>query len=252
MIDVLAACVDMFQNTLMIMMALRILCVRIRPFRVCFAAFFGAAAAFTARYAPLSRSLLLLVWGMLAAAMMRIAAGRAKGISVMIQRTLTLLACAGFLGGVVLALEGVLGSLYAAHGVSTAAAGSVFVTCVRAGRAAQTVRSVHVRCIIAESVLEFDAMVDSGNTLRDYITHRPVIVAGEDAMIRKKLEGVPTRMIFADTAGGRLMMRMVIPKETIILTHRTQMHVHAALAFSPGMKAGMPALVPLALIQKEG
>ena len=188
----------------------------------------------------------------LAFSMMRIAAGAVKGFYGALRRTMTLLACAGFLGGVVLALEGALGSLMAAHAVSSVFAGAVFVGCLQAARAAQDTQRARVCCEIAGKAFEFEAIVDSGNSLRDYLTHRPVIVAGSDAEVMKAIEEANTRLIFADTAGGKAMMRMVVPKETIIRTGNKQRHVRAALAFSPGMKAGMPALVPSALLEKEG
>ena len=50
-------------------------------------------------------------------------------------------------------------------------------------------------------------MVDSGNCLRDYLTHRPVIVMPQARGYRLfGLENTPLRPIFADTAGGRQMM----------------------------------------------
>lgn len=248
----LAACVDMYQNTLMLLMALRILRVRIRPVRIGFAAFFGTIAAFATGYAHLSHGQGMLLSLPFAFMMMRIAAGAAKGTRDALRRTMTLLACAGFLGGVVLALAGALGSLPAAHTVSGVFAGAVFVGCLRAARTAQDAQKVYVRCEIAGKVFDFDAIVDSGNSLRDYLTHRPVIVAGINENMRKALEEINTRLIFADTAAGRVMMQMIVSEETSICVDNRWMRVHAALAFSPGMKAGAPALVPLALLEKEG
>ena len=246
------ACVDMFHNTLMLMMALRILCVRIRPFRVGIAAFFGTAVAFLAGFARLSRGQVVLLWAPLAWIMMRAAAGEPKGMGSALRRMLTLLACAGFLGGTVTALGGALGSLFAAHALSGILAGAVFVGCVQAAHAAQDTQKVHVRCVIEGESFHFDAIADSGNSLRDYLTHRPVIVTGETERLRNAFERRRTRLIFADTAGGRMMMRMIIPQETIVSAGKKRLLVRAALAISPGMQAEMPALMPTALLEKEG
>ncbi len=248
----LIVCMDMIQNTLMLLMTLRVLRVRIRPVRIGFAAIFGSAAAVATGYAQLTRGQTMLLWLPLALGMMRIAAGATGHAGRALRRALTLLACAGFLGGVVLALYGALGSLYAAHAASGVFAGAVFVGCMRAVQTARDACCAHVRCVIAGKTVAFEAIVDSGNSLRDYLTHRPVIVTGDSAALRKALTGINTRLIFADTAGGRMMMQMIIPTETTVCVGNAQLHVHAALAFSPGMKAGMPALVPAVLIEKEG
>ncbi len=56
-------------------------------------------------------------------------------------------------------------------------------------------------------------MLDSGNTLRDYLTHLPVIVLPEEAGRRRMgLSGAALRPIFADTAGGRQMMGVLTPQ----------------------------------------
>lgn len=243
--EALMLVIDIFQNTVALLMALRVLRVRIRPFRIVFAAIFGAAAAFSARIICLSRIQGMLAWLPVAACMMRIAAGAPwRGAAV-------LLACEGFLGGVVLALAGATGSLPLAHALSAAAAGAVFVNTMRAGRAARDTHRVRIRCMIGGREYAFDAIIDSGNSLRDYLSHRPVIVASMDALGRGEMEGLRTRPIFADTAGGRQMMQMILPEQTTIEDNKTCLRVEAALAFSPGLRKGAPALVPSALLDPQ-
>lgn len=243
---------DFCQNALAIMMALRILRVRIRLHFVCFAAFFGALAAFTAGIAGLSRRMRVLLWLPVALGMMRAAAGRPGGIRQALGRAAALLACEGFLGGVVLALYGATGSLAAAHALSAAVSGAVFVSAWRAGRAAGDVRRVRVICLVSGRKLDFDAIIDSGNSLRDYLTHRPVIVAGWPVYEQLGRAGVRSRPIFADTAGGRQMMQLVIPTQTTLILERGETEAEAALAFSPALCGDVPALVPASLLEQRG
>lgn len=248
--DLLILFLDVFQNALMLLMALCVERVRIRPFRVCFAAFFGGAAALAARNAHLSRIQITLLWLPLALCMMRIACGGGAGARRSLRRALVLLACAGFLGGVVLALSGATGSLEAAHLSSGAFAGAVFVSTLCSGRAARDVRRIRVTCMVCQRELIFDAIADSGNSLRDYLTHRPVIVAGEALYKAIGAEEMCTRLIFADTAGGRQMMRLVVPRETALCFGGKRLSVEAALAFSPGLSKNAPALVPASLLDE--
>jgi len=94
---------------------------------------------------------------------------------------------------------------------------------------------------------EFDAIIDSGNTLRDYLTHRSVIVLPDGAREALGLCGVALRPIFADTAGGRQMMDCFMPEETLLIIGGKTICVRAAAAFSPGLREDAPALVPSAL-----
>lgn len=238
---------DALQNMLAAAMALCVLRVRIRPLFVFFAAVFGAFAALAANIAGLSRDAGMMLWLPIAMGMMRIAAGREARVRRAFGRAAVLLACEGFLGGVVLALWGATGSLAAAHALSAGGAGAVFVSARRSAAAAGDVRRVHVTCRVAGKECWFDAIADSGNSLRDYLTHRPVIVAGMQVYAR--MENVRTRLIFADTAGGRQMMQLVIPDGVTLVIGRERRQVAAALAFSPGMRGDMPALVPASLLK---
>ncbi len=228
-------------------MALRVLRVRIRPVFVFFAALVGAFAALAAKVARLSRGAEALLWLPIALFMMRVAAGREGRLRRVIGRAAALLACEGFLGGVVLALYGATGSLLAAHVLSIGCAGAVFVSARRSAAAYGDVHRVRVTCRMGERTLSFDAIVDSGNSLRDYLTHRPVIVAA--AAEKSRLGDARTRLIFADTAGGRQMMQLIIPDSVEIAIGRRTRQARAALAFSPAMGKDMPALVPASLLE---
>lgn len=95
-------------------------------------------------------------------------------------------------------------------------------------------------------------MVDSGNTLRDYLTHRPVIVLAHASGRRRFALGTaPLRPIFADTAGGRRMMDCFVPEETIVEWAGGRQSVRAAVALSPYMREGAPALLPASLLSGE-
>ena len=98
----------------------------------------------------------------------------------------------------------------------------------------------------------FDAMVESGNTLRDYLTRLPVIVMPEAAGRRRfHLGDAPLRPIFADTAGGRQMMGVLAPQEISVEADGRRRAVRAVLALSPGMREGTPALVPSSLMAPD-
>ena len=240
---------DFFQNALAVMMALRVLRVRIRPLFVCFASLLGAFAALASGFADLSRGMNALLWLPIALAMMCAATGCERGWLRAIRRAFVLLACEGFLGGVVLALYGATGSLMAAHGLSAAASGAVFVSAWRAQSAAGDVRRVRVICCIGGREIAFDAIIDSGNSLRDYLTHKPVIVAGWGMYEQLEPTGMRMRPIFADTAGGRQMMQLTMPEHTMIVLDCGQKRVEAALAFSPALCADVPALLPASLLE---
>ena len=211
-------------------------------------ALLGASAAALTRTAGLSRLLCAALWLPLALAMTAAAGGR-RAMRRPVRSALLLLCAAGLLGGTVQALEGALGSLDAAYVLGGAAAAAMTCCAVRSRRAACDARRVRVVIRYGGREAAFDGMVDSGNTLRDYLTHLPVIVlpCGGEAE-RLIAGGAPVRLIFADTAGGRQMMQCFVP-DTAMLGEGGGMHgVRAAAAISPGLSAGAPALVPAALL----
>ncbi|MBR5226163.1 MAG: sigma-E processing peptidase SpoIIGA, partial [Clostridia bacterium] len=218
---------DLLHNALALMMALCMLNSRIRAGSIFFAAFSGAAAAFFASIAHFSRFGSMLLWLPVSVMMMRLAAGREEAIIRSFRRAAVLLACEGFLGGVVLALYGATGSLPAAHFISAAFTAAVFVGTMKEKEAALD-RRVRIICRFAGQSVSFDAVVDTGNTLRDYLTQRPVIVAGQKQLDAVRAIGIHMRLIAADTAGGRRLMQMAMPEETIVETGGNRFRVEAA------------------------
>ena len=118
-------------------------------------------------------------------------------------------------------------------------------------RAVQDVHTVRIRISHGEYAAEMEALVDSGNCLRDYLTDRPVIVLPQAARTLLGLEAVPLRPIFADTAGGRQMMACFTPQSVIMIKEGRAVKVSACAAFSPGLSATAPALMPLSLMTER-
>lgn len=245
-LDTARLLLDTLMDGLMILIALRLMGRRARPWRVLLSALMGAAAALACGKSPLTRAQQALLWFPLAMLMMAAAGGGRP-----VRGALVLLAAAGLLGGMIQALQGAVGSLGAAYALGAMCVAAVIAGVVRAGRAGRDVRAVRVRCRFRGRQAAFDAMVDSGNCLRDYLTHRPVIVLPESWGEKKLGIDVRTlRPIFADTAGGRLMMGCFVPEETEIVLRGEGRAVRAAIAFSPGLGASGPALLPESLLRE--
>ena len=161
-----------------------------------------------------------------------------------------LLAAAGLLGGTVQALSGAAGSRTIGLWLGAAAAPLLSAATVRLRRMRQGATHVRVRMTCGGRTAAFTAMVDSGNCLRDYLTHRPVIVMPQARGYRLfGLENMPLRPIFADTAGGRQMMLCLTPEATILDNGQTKRAVEALLALSPGLGGNAPALLPVSLLE---
>ena len=64
------------------------------------------------------------------------------------------------------------------------------------------------------------------------------------------LENEALRPIFADTAGGRQMMEIFVPQETVLLFGGKRRRVLAAVALCSGLGSGAPALVPASLLEE--
>lgn len=222
---------------------------RIGRFRLIAGALLGAALAQAAREMRLGRAQTALL-SLIAAALMTAAAFGWKRNAL--RRVLLLLSSSGLLGGTILALAGATGSLSTAYALGGASALMLSSSLVRARRAAQDVRSAEVVCAYRGITVRFEAMIDSGNTLRDYLTHAPVIVMPEETGVR--LFGVlpkALRPIFADTAGGRQKMALLMPDKTVITIRGRGRHVRAAVALSGAMTKGAPILVPASLVEEE-
>ena len=157
---------------------------------------------------------------------------------------------AGLLGGTVQALSGAAGSRTIGLWLGAAAAPFLSAATVRLRRMRQSATHVRVRMTCGGRTAAFTAMVDSGNCLRDYLTHRPVIVMPQARGYRLfGLENTPLRPIFADTAGGRQMMLCLTPEATILDNGQTKRAVEALLALSPGLGGNAPALLPVSLLE---
>lgn len=179
----------------------------------------------------------------------------AQGRRAMVHpvRCVCLLLCAsGLLGGTLTALYGATGSLLSAYALGGILMTAMTASLMRARRAAADVRYVRLTCCWHGRHVRFEAMTDSGNTLRDYLTHRPVIVMPKDAGIRLfGLEGAALRPIFADTAGGRQMMDIFVPEETILHADGMTKRVKAAVALSGALPKDAPALAPAVLLDDD-
>lgn len=230
-------------NALMLTLAVRLSGGRIALLRVLPGAVAGAAIAQATGAIPRAAGMLL--WLPSAMLMMRIARGR-RGH--MLRDGLMLLCAAGLTGGMVLALWGATGSLLGAYALSAAAAAAIGVHAAHTSAIAQ--RAVRVRCAYHGHTAEFDAMIDSGNTLRDYLTHLPVVVMAEQN-VRSALclADQPMRPIFAQTAGGRQRMELIAPEMVTLELDGISRQVQAMIALSPQMSESIPALVPAALIE---
>lgn len=227
-------------NALMILVALRLGGRKVRPLRVGFGAVFGAGMAWAARVSSTVRAAAL--WLPAAACMMCIAGGRRR-IWLLVQDAALLLCAGGLLGGLVLCIYGATGSLEAAYAVCAAL--SLWMAASRLRGSALPGGGCRVECHVQERTMRFEAIIDTGNTLRDYLTKRPVIVLPEaSAEARSLAEGVSSRLIFADTAGGRQMMRLFLPDKVVLIVGGTKRNVCAAVALAPALDARSPALVP--------
>ena len=222
---------------------------RILPFRVIAGAMTGACIAGWTRAAELARILGMVLWLPTAMLMMAIAGGRRRR---MLSGGLLLLCAAGLLGGIMQALLGATGSYAAAYMLGSAAAALIALHAVCVRKYTGSVMRVTVVMAYREKEAAFEAMIDSGNTLGDYLTHLPVIVLPQkEARERLGIGDAPLRPIFADTAGGRLMMECFIPERTFIRTGETKTQVRCAAALSPGLNDGALALVPPALLNGD-
>lgn len=229
----------------MLALAQRLAGYPLRPAGLLAGALLGACAAALSRAAGIAHPYAAGLWLPLAMAMMTLAGGR-RALRRPLRSALLLLCAAGLLGGTVQALQGALGSLPAAYVLGGAAAPALALCVVRPRRASGDVRIV-IRLGGKEAA--FDGIIDSGNTLRDYLTHLPVIVLPCGGKAAGLLTGSAlVRPIFADTAGGRQMMQCFVPEGTALQCEEGEYSVRAVIALSPGLRAGAPALVPAALL----
>ena len=240
---------DMVMDAWLLAIAIRLAGMPIKLMRVVAGALCGACIAWAAKLMQPAGWQRVLLW-LPAAMLMAVAAAGERAIRRPLRWTGLVLCAAGLLGGIVQALHGALGSLAAAYALSVAACIWIVGSASRAARLAGEMKRVSARiriCCRGKDV-QMDAVIDSGNTLRDYLTHRSVIVLPQSVRLALGLGGVPLRPIFADTAGGRQMMECFLPEETVISFEGKAKRILAAAAFSSGLSAGAPALVPSALV----
>lgn len=234
---------DAAADALCLLMMLRLEGERVRVRRVACGALFGALSAGVVRFLRMDRAFEAALWLPIALIMARLARGRWS-----LRAAGVLLACAGLLGGTVYAAAQAAGSLQMGWLAGGAAALLGAVCAARTKRASQDVDRAEVTVTIHGRSASFEGMVDSGNCLRDYLTHRPVIVLPEAAKARLGLEGAALRPIFADTAGGRLMMDCVTLQRAELRAGGDVHCVQACAAFSPGLAPCAPALIPRSLL----
>ena len=241
-----AALLELALDALMIALALRLGGWRIRPARVLVGAVLGTMAS--AALGGLPRALQAAMWLPVALAMMRAADGPAP-VWLALRRAALLLCAAGLIGGTLLALLGAAGSPAAAYGIALAAVIAMACATGRARRSAAAMpQRLRIRCAFRGREITLHAIADSGNTLRDYLTHKPVVVLPQAAGQRLGLGGAALRPIFADTAGGRQMMACFTPQVLEALADGKRRTLSAVVALSPGLGADAPALVPAALL----
>lgn len=237
---------DMLADALMIVLAQRLAGMRPRIPFVLLGAALGTAAAAMARAMQLTRAAQAALWLPLAVAMAAAASiGQAR--RRIVRDGVLLLCAAGLMGGVVQALAGATGSLRAAYALGLLASAGMAARAMRARKTAQGVQCVRVTIAYRGRRASIEALVDSGNLLRDYLTQRPVIVLPE-AFAKGKLaaDGLGKRPVFAETAGGRRMMWCFTPDEVSVRIGGRCVRLEAAAAYAPGL-AGM-ALLPGALL----
>lgn len=231
-------------NALMLLVALRFAGASIRPLRVACGASFGAGAAWAVRLCGAGRAVCL--WLPIAAGMMILSAGR-RACRRPVYHALCLLSAGGLLGGVVLALAGAVGSLAFAYLLGGLCAVWIALSVLRMRRA-----DPHRDVYIEYGGARMRAIIDTGNTLRDYLTGCPVIVVPEASdQARQMTENLPLRPIFADTAGGRQMMRLCVPESVMLHINGKRKTALAAVALAPALDARAPALVPQALLDEK-
>lgn len=242
---------DAALDFLMLALAVRLGGGSMKPLRLLLGAAAGAAIAWAARALALERIQMLCLWLPCAMTMMLIARGR-EALMAPVKNALLLMCAAGLLGGMVLSLSGALGSLAGGYVLGSLSALGIGLCAARVRRTAQNVHRARVTCICRGQRASFDAIIDSGNTLRDYLTHLPVIVIDEKRGRKAfDLGDGPLRPIYAQTAGGRQRMDMIVPQEIILQTNGQMRVMRAALALSPWLGEDVPALVPSSLLDMD-
>ena len=236
---------ELVMDALTLAVALRLAGRRPRPLRILPGALFGTLCSMAVHALGLSHWQSAALWLPIAAVMMLIAGGDRKKP---LRGALLVMSAAGLLGGLVLALASALGSLPAAYLLAIACALGSAAYASHAGKGAVDKARVLIAFRGKQGV--FEALMDSGNGLRDYLSGRPVIVLPEEEGRRRLgLESAALRPIVAGTAGGQQMMWCFVPERTVVIVSGRRRRAQAAVALSPGLTDDAPALVPPGLVE---
>ena len=236
--------IELVMDVLTLAVAFRFAGKRPHPERILLGALIGTLASAAVRAIGLPRAWQTALFLPIAGLMMLAAGGDRRRP---IRGALLTVSAAGLLGGLILALAGALGSLPMAYALAVACALVSAAYAAHTRRAVREKASVVIRFRGRQAV--FPALVDTGNSLRDYLTHRSVIVLPEsEARKRLALPDAALRPIFAQTAGGRQMMGCLTPERTLVIIGGDKKRVNAVVALSPGLPPDAPALVPDTLL----
>jgi len=234
-------------NALSLAVAVRLAGDRIQKLRLLGGALMGAAMAQAVLALAPSKGWTVCLWLPMAAGMMAAARGR-TALRHPLKNALLLFCASGLLGGTVLALSAAAGSLLIAYALGAVCMTILAANALRERRDALAVRRARLLCRYRGKEAAFDAIIDSGNTLRDYLTQLPVVVLSEENGRRLLAQDAALRPIFADTAGGRRMMQVFAPQEMELVADGKRQTVRAVIALADGLEHGAPALVPATLI----
>ena len=236
---------ELTADALALALALRLAGRRVRPARILAGAAFGALAAGLTR--RLSRGQTALLWLPVALGMMALGGG-AVTMRRPLRSAMLLLCAMGLLGGTLQALLGATGSLAAAYAMAACAVPTM-AACMRRARGAAGAQTLLLRFCYQDKRFNLRGIVDSGNTLRDYLTDRPIVVFSLEDGRRMGLTA-RGRLLGADTAGGRQLMLCFTPQTLELNIGGGWRRVGAGVALAPGLPQGSPALVPQTLIDE--
>lgn len=117
--------------------------------------------------------------------------------------------------------------------------------------------SSQAACILLEIThrakrLELTALVDSGNLLRDPITHLPVIVISRQTASRFLPEAPRLRLISVRTVAGSALMPVFRPDLVRVLLPQGWQTIETVVGLSPDGYSGFQALMPSSVISEGG
>lgn len=240
--------IELMLCALSLALAVRLSGSRPRLGRILFGGIVGALLSETVRRMTQAQGLRALLGVPIAALCMALAdrQGMARHPA---RSLLSALAACGLLGGMMTAAAGATGSRRMGIAAGLAAAVPISASLLRTRGSVSSGPAV-LRITANGRTMRIPAIIDSGNTLRDYLTRRPVTVLAAEpwrARLGFPEEGEAVtglRMLFADTAGGRQRMDCFIPDAAVLETQSGRQIIRIAAAFSAGLSENAPALVP--------